>query len=150
MVNSALQLLHRGGLFGLAWSAFGEASDGPAEATWTPVGGETAIPYGWVDFCNRHAEECALGKLKPVDVHMTRQVWKTLNDVNAWPTRDRADQQCRPLGHHARPLGLSGRRQGRLQDLCAVQAQAPDRARLPPPGAAMTIVRDLTAKATRC
>ena len=49
----------------------------------TPVGGETAIPYGWVDFCNRHAEECALGRLTPVDVHMTRQAWKTLNDVNA-------------------------------------------------------------------
>ncbi len=70
-------------IFGFAWNTFGQASEqGLPRATWAPVGGEVSIPYGWVDFCGRHAEECALGKLKPVDVRLTRQTWKTLSDVN--------------------------------------------------------------------
>jgi predicted transglutaminase-like cysteine proteinase len=70
-------------IFGLAWNTFGEASEqGLPRASWTPVGGEASIPYGWVDFCNRHAEECTLGKLKPIDVRLTWQSWKTLNEIN--------------------------------------------------------------------
>ena len=48
------------------------------------VGAETSIPYGWVDFCNRHAEECTLGKLTPLDIRLDKHVWKTLNEVNAF------------------------------------------------------------------
>ena len=85
MLNRLFSFLTAAVTFGLAWNSFGEASEqGIPQATFTPVGGETAIPYGWVDFCNRHVEECALGKLKSADVHMTRQVWKTLNEVNAF------------------------------------------------------------------
>ena len=83
MVNRLLTFLVAAVIVGLAWAGFGEASEGLPRASYTPVGGETSIPYGWVDFCNRHPEECALGKLNPVDIHMTRQVWKTLTDVNA-------------------------------------------------------------------
>ena len=69
---------------GLALMSFGEASEpGLPKASPTPVGAETAIPYGWIDFCSRRPEECALGKLKPVDVHLTREVWRTLKEVNA-------------------------------------------------------------------
>jgi predicted transglutaminase-like cysteine proteinase len=85
MLNRILSFATAAVILGLVWNSFGEASEqGIPQATLTPVGGETTIPYGWVDFCNRHAEECALGKLKPVDVHMTKQVWKTLNEVNAF------------------------------------------------------------------
>jgi predicted transglutaminase-like cysteine proteinase len=70
-------------VLGLAWIGFGEASEGLPRASFAPVGAETTIPYGWVDFCNRHGDECALGKLNAVDVRLTRQTWKTLNDVNA-------------------------------------------------------------------
>jgi predicted transglutaminase-like cysteine proteinase len=73
MFNRLLSFLTAAVLFGLASAGFGEASEDLPKASFTPVGGETTIPYGWVDFCNRHAEECSLGKLKPVDVHMTRQ-----------------------------------------------------------------------------
>jgi len=83
MVNRLLSFLTAAVIIvGLAWAGFGEASEGLPKASYTPVGEETTIPYGWVDFCNRHAEECALGKLNPADLHLTRQVWKTLNDVN--------------------------------------------------------------------
>ena len=70
---------------GLALMSFGEASEpGLPKASATPVGAETAIPYGWIDFCSRRPEECMLGKLKPLDVRLTREVWRTLNEVNAF------------------------------------------------------------------
>jgi predicted transglutaminase-like cysteine proteinase len=85
MFNRLFSFVTAAVVFGLAWNSFSQASEQALpKATWTPVGEETSIPYGWVDFCNRHADECALGKLKPVDVRMTRQVWKTLNEVNAF------------------------------------------------------------------
>ena len=82
MLNRLLGFLTAATLLGLAWASFGQASEGVPTASFTPVGGETSIPSGWIAFCNRHADECALGKLNPVDVHLTRQVWKTLEDVN--------------------------------------------------------------------
>jgi len=83
--NRLLTLATLALLGGLAWNGLSEASEpGLPRANWTPVGGETAIPYGWVDFCNRHAEECTLGKLKPVDVRMTKDTWRALNEINAY------------------------------------------------------------------
>src|SRR5437667_8854920 len=70
---------------GLAWNSFGEASEpGLPRATSAPIGAETSIPYGWVDFCNRHPEECSLGKLRPTDVRLNKQTWKTLDAVNSF------------------------------------------------------------------
>src|ERR1700744_1821446 len=60
----------------------GASAPGLPQARHAPVGGEASIPYGWVDFCNRHSEECTLGKLKPMDVRLTRQSWKVLNEIN--------------------------------------------------------------------
>jgi predicted transglutaminase-like cysteine proteinase len=83
MLSRLCGFLTAAAIFGLAWITFGEASEQDIpRASREPVGGETSIPYGWVDFCNRHADECTLGKLRPMDVRLTRQVWKTLNDVN--------------------------------------------------------------------
>jgi len=84
MFNRLFSFLTAGVILGLAWNGFGEASEGLPRASWMPVGGRTTIPYGWVDFCKRHAAECTLGKLNPVDIHMTKQVWKTLNQINAF------------------------------------------------------------------
>jgi predicted transglutaminase-like cysteine proteinase len=83
MVNRFLSFVTAAVIVGLAWNSFGEASEGLPKASYTPVGGQTTIPYGWVDFCSRHAEECASGKLEPVDLRLSRQTWKILNDVNS-------------------------------------------------------------------
>ncbi len=83
MFNRLFSFVTAAIIFGLIWNTFGEASEqGLPSATQTPVGGETSIPYGWVDFCNRHPAECTLGKLKPTDIRLTRQTWKALNEVN--------------------------------------------------------------------
>ena len=85
MLNRLLNFASFAVIFGLAWTSFGEASEsGLPLATFAQVGAETSIPYGWVDFCNRHAEECTLGKLTPLDIRLDKHVWKTLNEVNAF------------------------------------------------------------------
>lgn len=85
MINRLFSFATVAVIFGLAWNSFGEASgQGLPQATSAPVGAETSIPYGWVDFCNRHSEECTLGRLKPVDVRLDKQVWQTLNEINAF------------------------------------------------------------------
>lgn len=85
MVNRLLSFATVAVVFGLAWNTFGEASEpGLPSATSASVGAETSIPYGWVDFCNRHAEECTLGKLTPTDIRLDKHVWRTLNEINAF------------------------------------------------------------------
>jgi predicted transglutaminase-like cysteine proteinase len=51
-------------------------------ASYIQVGGETSLPYGWMDFCNRRPEECNLGKLEPRDVQLTTKTWGLLNLIN--------------------------------------------------------------------
>src|SRR6185437_14515270 len=83
MLSRFFRFVTAAAIFGFAWITFVEASEqGLPSATHTPVGGETAIPYGWVDFCTRHSEECTLGKLRPMDVHLTKATWKILNEIN--------------------------------------------------------------------
>ena len=85
MFVRVLGLVAAAGLFGSLWAGLGEASEsGLPRATYTPVGAETSIPYGWLDFCRRHDDECDLGKLKPLDVRLTKESWATLNRVNAF------------------------------------------------------------------
>ena len=135
-------------IFGLAWITFGEASEqGLPRATRTPVGGETSIPYGWVDFCNRHAEECTLGKLKPVDVRLTRQTWKTLNEVNNRPTTRSSRSATSTIGARRSTIGTirstarATARSTRCSSAsCSIERGFPRQALL------MTIVRDLNGE----
>jgi predicted transglutaminase-like cysteine proteinase len=85
MLNRLFSFVTIAVIFGLAWNSFGEASEPSLpRATSASVGAETSIPYGWVDFCTRHAEECTLGRLRPMDIRLDKHVWKTLNEINAF------------------------------------------------------------------
>lgn len=53
-----------------------------AASTPTPIGGETAIPYGWVDFCGRQPQECAQGVLPARIIVWQPAVWRALERVN--------------------------------------------------------------------
>ena len=50
-------------------------------ATFATVGDETAIPYGWVDFCSRQPQECAQEALPAEDLVLTPKTWKLLRAV---------------------------------------------------------------------
>jgi len=69
-------------------SAFG-ASSQPAsaltnlpQASYAAVGSETAVPYGWIDFCRRYAGECGTEDAKPLDVNLTPDSLKEIDRVN--------------------------------------------------------------------
>ena len=53
-----------------------------AHATSIPVGDQTLTPWGWADFCNRYASECASGVLPAEDLELTTQSWGELLRVN--------------------------------------------------------------------
>ncbi len=70
-------------LFGAAFANLGEASEAALpKASYAAVGASTSVPYGWVDFCGRRPEECSLGRLKPLDVRLTKAAWGALNRIN--------------------------------------------------------------------
>ena len=83
MLKSFLAAAVAAALFGAAFASFSEASESAApHSSFAAVGEATSVPYGWVDFCGRRPEECALGKLKPLDVKMSKAAWTQLNRVN--------------------------------------------------------------------
>ena len=53
------------------------------KATFAMVGDETAIPYGWVDFCGRQPQECEQEALPAEDLVLTPKTWKLLRTVTA-------------------------------------------------------------------
>ncbi|MCI0598934.1 MAG: transglutaminase-like cysteine peptidase [Beijerinckiaceae bacterium] len=60
----------------------------PAPRGNVPVRGPASVPYGWEEFCWRHAAECNAGPLEPLDVKLTPEKWKLVEGihkrVNAW------------------------------------------------------------------
>ena len=55
---------------------------GSIQSRFAEVGTPTSIPYGWVDFCGRHPEECSQESLAPINIALTRQVQKSLALIN--------------------------------------------------------------------
>jgi predicted transglutaminase-like cysteine proteinase len=60
----------------------GEAQAGQLQSPYAILGSQTAVPYGWVDFCGRRPDECSVPRLPPVDVKVTADVWEVLVRIN--------------------------------------------------------------------
>jgi len=56
----------------------------PAAATHAPVGAETSVPYGWVDFCERYRNECREGGGVARDIELTDAARRRIEKINAW------------------------------------------------------------------
>jgi predicted transglutaminase-like cysteine proteinase len=69
-------------LFAVCGAAAGGAQAHPMHASYAAIGPETSIPYGWVDFCGRRPEECAVPRLPAVDLALTDETWARLDEVN--------------------------------------------------------------------
>ena len=59
------------------------AKAGTIRASYAEAGGPTSIPYGWIDFCGRHPEECTNTPLPAMNVNLTASVLRTLNQINS-------------------------------------------------------------------
>ena len=64
----------------LAWQA--QAGPLAHSATFAPVGAQTSVPYGWLDFCDRRPHECDVALLPALDVNLNSRAWKVLNRIN--------------------------------------------------------------------
>jgi predicted transglutaminase-like cysteine proteinase len=72
------------GIMGAVYFAIGaESLAGPDVATFASVGGETSVPYGWVDFCQRYRGECQDDERIPQDIDLTRAALRKIERVNA-------------------------------------------------------------------
>jgi predicted transglutaminase-like cysteine proteinase len=59
------------------------AGDGAEpHASYATLGGETSVPYGWLDFCSREPQECNQPVLRAVDVNLTSETWQILDRIN--------------------------------------------------------------------
>jgi predicted transglutaminase-like cysteine proteinase len=67
--------------FGTAASAQTVASL-PAGTVPAAVTGEARPVYGWVEFCQRHPQECAFDPAEPAAVALTPRTWQTIVSVN--------------------------------------------------------------------
>ncbi|MPZ56863.1 MAG: transglutaminase [Rhizobiales bacterium] len=61
----------------------GSAAAVPVERVlYSPVGGMTGPPIGWVDFCNDQPKECATRTKSPRDVVLSAAAWRDLLRIN--------------------------------------------------------------------
>jgi predicted transglutaminase-like cysteine proteinase len=54
-----------------------------SKASFAPVGEESSVPYGWMDFCSRQPQECDQPVLPAENLKLTTKVWKRLGQINA-------------------------------------------------------------------
>ena len=47
------------------------------------VGEESAVPYGWMDFCSRQPQECDQPVLPAQNVALSAKTWKLLQKINS-------------------------------------------------------------------
>ena len=87
------------------FAAVSPSSGATLRATYIGIGGQTSVPYGWVDFCNRYAGECDTPPLPPLDINLTPKTLaiiahvddvvnntiKPLTDMDHWGVVDRWD-----------------------------------------------------------
>lgn len=52
-------------------------------ATVSPLGPETTVPYGWVDFCQRYSGECDEATRAPQTIELTPAALRKIEGVNA-------------------------------------------------------------------
>jgi predicted transglutaminase-like cysteine proteinase len=53
------------------------------ESSFSPLGPETSVPFGWVDFCQRYGNECDDAALAPEAIDLTPAALRKLQSVNA-------------------------------------------------------------------
>ncbi|MDB5509965.1 MAG: transglutaminase family protein cysteine peptidase [Hyphomicrobiales bacterium] len=85
MLRAFARLTIAVGLLTGGWAGFHASSQASAlQGTFISVGGQTLVPYGWVDFCARYAGECDGGPMQPLDINATPKALKLIDKINGW------------------------------------------------------------------
>ncbi len=65
-----------------ALSPLATATAADMRASYAAVTGQTSVPYGWIDFCNRYAGECDGPVLPAEDIAASPKVMKDIDRIN--------------------------------------------------------------------
>lgn len=79
--------------FAIGWMHIPNALAQQKAVTPSVLGGEKTSgtaqpPYGWVDFCKRHAKECEVDIAEPKTIILTEKIWNLLIAVNIKTNKD--------------------------------------------------------------
>lgn len=55
----------------------------PPVSSFSPLGPETSVPFGWVDFCQRYGGECDEARNDPEVIELTPAAFRIVKGVNA-------------------------------------------------------------------
>jgi predicted transglutaminase-like cysteine proteinase len=69
----------------LGWSAAAKAQNLaalPADTAPAAITGEARPVYGWVDFCRRNPQECAVDTAEASEIRLSSKTWQTIVAVN--------------------------------------------------------------------
>ncbi|QGM96522.1 transglutaminase-like cysteine peptidase [Methylocystis parvus] len=73
------------GLAGAGLVAVAATSLAGSEApNFAPVGAETSVPYGWVEFCQRNRAECDDEAGVPTEIKLDAAAYNKIARINAW------------------------------------------------------------------
>jgi predicted transglutaminase-like cysteine proteinase len=82
-IGKTVRVLALAGVALLAANATVAAAIHPEEVTAAATGSETSIPFGWVEYCERHAEDCFEEDHAAQDIDLTAAVLKKISRINA-------------------------------------------------------------------
>jgi predicted transglutaminase-like cysteine proteinase len=82
-IGKTVRVLVLAGVALLAANATVAAAIHPEAVTAAATGSETSIPFGWVEYCERHAEDCFEEDHAAQDIDLTAAVLKKISRINA-------------------------------------------------------------------
>jgi predicted transglutaminase-like cysteine proteinase len=82
-IGKTVRVLALAGVALLAANATVAAAVHPEAVTAAETGSETSIPFGWVEYCERHAEDCFEEDHAAQDIDLTAAVLKKISRINA-------------------------------------------------------------------
>lgn len=82
-IGKTVRVLALAGVALLGANATVVAAVHPEAVTAAETGSETSIPFGWVEYCERHAEDCFEEDHAAQDIDLTAAVLKKISRINA-------------------------------------------------------------------
>lgn len=82
-IGKTVRVLALAGFALLLASATGVAAIHPETVNAAATGSQTSVPYGWVEFCERHADECLDEDHAAQDIDLTAAILRRISRINA-------------------------------------------------------------------
>jgi len=82
-ISAVMAFVATSAAFAAAASSAAELTPKISAAGYARTGEETSVPFGWLDFCGRHADACDDAARAPRDIALTRPAFGRVAEINA-------------------------------------------------------------------